>query len=91
LDFFYFSDPDSTEHKEQFYRQLSQDSSPKAVFRDQPDSQRDTDCDTDQIDRQQYILFFYSDEEIIIYLLDEAPEKDDSQKGKDLIGSPRSQ
>lgn len=88
LDFFSFSYPNCTKHKEEFYSKLSDHSSKESIFRYYPYSQRDADQHSYQVDWQKHILFIYCDKEIIIYLFDEAPQKHYTEKRKYLVWSP---
>jgi len=52
------------------------------------DSKQNSQHHSYEIDWQQYILFIYSDKEIIIYLFDEAHTEHYTKKRKNLIRSP---
>jgi hypothetical protein len=84
---FSFSYSDSTEHEDEFYDQLRDNSSEESVFWYHPYSQGNTDQDTDKIDRKKDILLIYSDKKIIVDLFNKTSQQHESKKRKYLIGS----
>lgn len=85
---FSMSDPNSSKHKYQFYKQLCNRSSQKPIFGDSPYPQEHAQNDSHQIDRKQEILPIYCNKKVIVHLFDKTHAKHYSQKRKNLIRSP---